>query len=87
MKIYILKLLRKSSTDEAIKLDETLLKYYACFQYTEANSFECFYLRIPHDAPHYDFFHNYESKGEQNVEGTPIHWRVVCYDKLQIWLA
>ncbi len=86
MKSYIMSMLRKGSSDEASKLLEIFVQYHGCFKYTEEFAFECFYFHIPYDHSYYDFFHNYEGKGEQNIKGTPIHWRVVCYDKLQIWL-
>ena len=87
MKSYIYNLLHEASSDEAKILLELFVEYYKSFTYTEENSFECFYLHIPSNQSHYDFFHKYESKGEQDIEGTPIHWRIICYDKLQIWLA
>lgn len=86
MKPYILSLLQKASSDEAKILCKLIFEYYRSLTYTEANSFECFYLHIPSDYSDYDFFHNCEGKGERNIEGTPIHWRVICYDKLQLWL-
>jgi len=92
MKTYIYGLLRKKvfsneANDEAKYLKEVLTQYYKEFHYTDFNSFECFYFHIPSDCPYYGFFHEYESQDERVVEGTPIHWRVVCYDKLQIWLS
>ncbi len=86
MKSYIVSLLRKSSSTDAKMLLQVLLHYYSYFKYTEENHFECFSVTIPRNFFNYDFFHEHQLREIQNIQGTPIHWRMVYLDKLQIWL-
>ena len=89
MKDYILHLLSRAGSNSAIAktIHDVLEKRLVFLIYVQKKTLDFFSFHIPPNDPHYSILREYESKGEQTIEGSDIHFKVTPDDRLCIWLA